>query len=344
MQAAAILLFSYVSFINCYDWVDGPSDTPDPCPGLYCGRTDRGVDNNSTEDGLRYSACGPCERGWRVINPGKSSICQKCADPIVLYDKLYLGFVVLFTLLSHWLAIDFTAKRNKFTREILILHSSALVEVLLAALVTLALSQPVGELSITSCSVTSFSDWYALLYNPQPNYEETLHCTHEVVYPLYSIVFVFYAFSLLFMIILRPFLSSKFLPGRGRNAIYAALYFFPIFALIHGVLGGIIYYSYPYIIIITSLVSCAAHYAFKLDQSVKSLVRTSLTDIRNLVIIAGHWALHAYGIVAVTELKEPSLHLSLIGLVPLPAVFYILTARFSDPARIQSREGRTERM
>ena len=139
--------------------------------------------------------------------------------------------------------------------------------------------------------------------NKPINYQETLHCTHEVVYPLYSIVFVFYAFSLLFMIILRPFLSSKFLPGRGRNAIYAALYFFPIFALIHGVLGGIIYYSYPYIIIITSLVSCAAHYAFKLDQSVKSLVRTSLTDIRNLVIIAGHWALHAYGIVAVTELK-----------------------------------------
>ena len=49
MLAKSILLVSYVSFINCYDWVDGPSDTPDPCPGLYCGRTDRGVDNNSTE-------------------------------------------------------------------------------------------------------------------------------------------------------------------------------------------------------------------------------------------------------------------------------------------------------
>ena len=39
-----------------------------------------------------------------------------------------------------------------------------------------------------------------------------------------------------------------------------------------------LYYNYPYVIIITSLMSCAAHYAFKLDQSIKSLLVTSLTD------------------------------------------------------------------
>ena len=33
-------------------------------------------------------------------------------------------------------------------------------------------------------------------------------------------------------------------------------------------------------------------------------------------------------------LQEPRLHLSLISLVPLPALFYVLTARFTDPARI----------
>ena len=42
----------------------------------------------------------------------------------------------------------------------------------------------------------------------------------------------------------------------------------------------------------------------------------------------GHWALHAYGILAITELRQLSLHLSLLTLVPLPALFYILTARF----------------
>jgi len=271
------------------------------------------------------------------MHPGKSSVCQKCEDDIVLYDKLYLGFIVLFTLLAHWVAIDHTASSpRRFGLDILTCHVSALVEVALAALVTLVLSQPYGEFRLTSCSVTRFSDWYTLLYNPRPNYEDKLYCTHEAVYPLYSIVFIFYAFSLVFMILFRPFLSSKFLPRRGRNAIYAALYFFPIFALIHGLLGGIIYYSFPYIVIITSLVSCAAHYAFKLDQSIKSLTVSSLTDLRNLVILAGHWGLHAYGIVAVTEVKDPSLHLSLIGLVPLPALFYVLTARFTDPARIQT--------
>jgi hypothetical protein len=93
----------------------------------------------------------------------------------------------------------------------------------------------------------------------------------------------------------------------------------------HGVLGEVFYYSYSYIIILGSIVSYAAHYAFKLDQSVKSLLLTSGTDTRNLVILLWHWGLHAYGIVAVTELKQMSLHLFLIGLVPIPALFYILT-------------------
>ena len=44
----------------------------------------------------------------------------------------------------------------------------------------------------------------------------------------------------------------------------------------------------------------------------------------------GHWALHAYGILAITEVRQFSIHLSLLTLVPLPALFYILTARFGQ--------------
>ena len=36
------------------------------------------------------------------------------------------------------------------------------------------------------------------------------------------------------------------------------------------------------------------------------------------------------------HLQEPSLHLPLLGLVPVPAIFYILTARFTAPERINS--------
>merc|ERR1711874_699139 len=153
---------------------------------------------------------------------------------------------------------------------------------------------------------------------------------------LYTTVFIFYSISVLLMLLVRPCLASKFLPARGRNAVYAALYFFPLLALIHGVQGGQEYYRYPYIVIILSIVSCAAHYAFKLNQSWKALLLSSVTDTRNAVILIGHWALHAYGIVAVTQLKDPSLPLPLICLVPVPALFYILTARFTDPARINS--------
>lgn len=322
-------------FVSPYQWTDGVSDTLVPCPGLYCGRVDNWLTSNISQT-ERFSECGPCPRGWRVFNPGQSALCEPCTKSPVLYDWLYLGFVVLFTLLSHWVAIDFTAKRDKFTKEVLILHSCALLEVVIAALVTLVMSHPVGQFTLHSCGVNKLSDWYTLLHNPFPNYEKVLYCTQEAVYPLYSIVFIFYGLCLLGLVLVRPWLASKFLPGRGRNATYSAFYFLPIFCLAHGVLGGIIYFSYPYIVILVSLVSCAAHYAFQLNQSVKSLVIRSLTDSRNLVILLGHWALHAYGILAVTELKKLTLHLSLLALVPVPTVFYVLTARFTDPARINS--------
>ena len=57
-------------------------------------------------------------------------------------------------------------------------------------------------------------------------------------------------------------------------------------------------------------------------------------DVRNFVIMIGHWGLHAYGIIAITELTKPALHGSLCALVPLPALFYVLTSRFSEPSTI----------
>lgn len=211
-----------------------------------------------------------------------------------------------------------------------------MLEVTLSAILTLLLAEPRWQFTLSACQVNGLADWYPLLHNPSPNYGPALHCTHETVYPRFSIVFVFYGLCLVSMLVLRPFLASKLLPHRGRNSIYAALYFLPTLAAIHMSLGGVVYYSYPYITLLASLVSCAAHFAFKLDQSLRSLVVSSFTDSRNLTILVGHWALHAYGILAITELRQLSLHLSLLGLVPTPALFYVLTARFTDPARINN--------
>lgn len=53
-------------------------------------------------------------------------------------------------------------------------------------------------------------------------------------------VFIFYAFGILIMLLLRPLIARKFLPKQGKFSIYAALYFFPIFALFHAIGGGLI--------------------------------------------------------------------------------------------------------
>lgn len=167
-------------------------------------------------------------------------------------------------------------------------------------------------------------------------------------------VFIFYAIAAAIMLMVRPWFIGKY--ARGKLSIYAALYFFPILALSQAVLGGIICkseiyialtgkyhnelffffldYTFPYIVIISSLISSATHFAYKVDQSMASLVVSTFTDLRNFVILIAHWLFHAYGIIAVTELKDPVFHWSLMALVPCPTIFYILTAKFTDPSKL----------
>jgi hypothetical protein len=87
------------------------------------------------------------------------------------------------------------------------------------------------------------------------------------------------------MICIRPLLSSKFLPGRGRSAIYAALYFLPILSVVHAVGGGLIHAAYPYIVLIMSVISSATHFAYKLDQSAKSLILGCFKETRFSIIL-----------------------------------------------------------
>ena len=58
--------------------------------------------------------------------------------------------------------------------------------------------------------------------------------------PRYTIVMVFYALSLVFMLLLRPWLSAKFVQEKGTASIYAALYFFPLLTIGQAILGGIL--------------------------------------------------------------------------------------------------------
>lgn len=293
------------------------------CPGLYCGRS-------PTADG-NWSSCGACPRGYRTNH---SWACVPCMGEPNFYDWLYMGFMAMLPLVLHWLSIDMAVKRRSFTKGVLFLHFSAVVETATAAVLTVVIVEPRWTFRIQSCPVKRLSDWYTMLHNPNPGYEHTLHCTHEAVYPLYTIMLIYYALCLVMLLLVRPILASKFLPVRGQTSIYAAMYFLPILTVTHAVCGGLLYYSFPYITIILSVLSSAAHFAFQLDQSMGSLIATTLFDVRNLVILIGHWALHAYGIVAITELRNLPFHSGLIALAPLPAVFYVLTARFTDPNKL----------
>lgn len=167
------------------------------------------------------------------------------------------------------------------------LYLSAVVEVSLSALLSILLSEPMFSFKIFSCGVTSISDFYTFLFNPSPNYEKTLICTQERVYPLQTMILGFYLFCVTFMLLLRPFVNDK-CKSNIKNcslAVYYALYAFPVLAMIHALAGGLIYFAFPYLSIIISCSFNAGHFAMKLDQSTKSLLLTSVTEFRNVIII-----------------------------------------------------------
>ncbi|XP_063222180.1 JNK1/MAPK8-associated membrane protein-like [Bacillus rossius redtenbacheri] len=215
-----------LKFIGC----DGAArQSQRTCPGLYCGR-------HLMEDG-NWSECGACPRGYRT---NSSSICVRCEDSPEFYDWLYLGFMVIIALVMHWFCIDLAAMGRSLCTEVVVLHLSALVETAGAATLTLLMSDPWGSLQVRSCRTQRLSDWYTLLKNPSPNYGRVLHCTQEAVYPLYTMIFIFYALSIVLMLLIRPWLVARLLPTYGKMSIYSALYFFPTLALIQAVFGGLI--------------------------------------------------------------------------------------------------------
>ncbi|CAG5128076.1 unnamed protein product [Candidula unifasciata] len=288
----------------------------DICPGRYCGRMP-----GETQCGVTL-----CQR-LHARFPVCLSEVRWCSH--IFYDWLYLGFMALVSLVLHWGFIDLIVPAQKV---ILLLHLSAFVETVLAGWLTLFLSDPVGQMKIRSCPVKQFSDWYTLFFNPSPDYYNTIYCTQEIVYPLYTVVMIYYTLCLVFMMLLRPFISYKFAACQGSRSIYAALYFLPILILVHSVLAGVIYYAFPYIIVVVSIITSACHLATEENQKMKDLIKQNFTNVRNLMILLGHWALHAYGIIAITQLTQPVFHASLIAFVPFPTIFYIVTVRFTDPS------------
>uniref|UniRef100_A0A674N1B8 Jnk1/mapk8 associated membrane protein n=1 Tax=Takifugu rubripes TaxID=31033 RepID=A0A674N1B8_TAKRU len=146
------------------------------CPGLYC--------DNSFNFGTIFSyllcvSFEVCPRGERT---NLQKICERCTESPELYDWLYLGFMAMLPLVLHWFFIEWYS--GKKSSSALLQHVTAMLECSVSAVITLLVTEPVGTLGIRSCRVQMLSDWYTMLYNPSPDYVNTLHCTQEAVYPL----------------------------------------------------------------------------------------------------------------------------------------------------------------
>lgn len=80
-------------------------------------------------------SCGKCPRGWRVSN-NTHSICQECDESPSMYDWFYLAFHAILVLVLHFFFIDMYAPRRSFTKDVIVCHLSAVVEVTVSSVLS----------------------------------------------------------------------------------------------------------------------------------------------------------------------------------------------------------------
>ncbi|EDO44415.1 predicted protein [Nematostella vectensis] len=287
------------------------------CPGQYCGRVQ---DRNG-----KFGKCQACPRGYRSYG----DLCVKCTKSLRLHDWLYLGFIILTVIVLHWFFIDYFVQRVR--QNMILLFVSSVIETTLAAIFTLLVNEPKGTLNLTACWTERLSDWYTVFFNPKPDYVNTIHCTNEAVYPLYTIVLTFHAIAVTMLILIRPVLSHRMCAGSGLSSIYAAMYFLPVLAAVHALLGGLLYYSYPYITLVVSVISTAV----VLSKNKITNIRQLMGSKRHISIVFGHWLINAYGLLAVTEVTQPSVHGPMFLLVTTPVLFYLATSSLTEPNKFK---------
>lgn len=94
------------------------------------------------------------------------------------------------------------------------------------------------------------ADWYPALVNPNVH-GEVQHCANEVVFPLMTFPLLFLAYRAALVVVFRlplwATLRQRTLVSDAQNA----LVLFPLAAILHVVGGGLLYYAYPYVVLIS---------------------------------------------------------------------------------------------
>lgn len=211
--------------------------------------------------------------------------------------------------------------------KVTILYICVVIETVLSAIITLLLFTPKWKLNLLVCNGKKVKDFYAI-FSSRAKYEgKTIYCNYEVVYPRYTIILTYYAISVLILLIFRPAVSK--IIGSCSRPTYASLFIAPSLIIIHSLLAGVIYYTFPYILAVLAVVFNAIHLSSYPVQTWKKLIVDSIKP-RNLILILADSSLLAFSVCAITELTDFKTHLPFLLLAPLPAVLYILTAPLTD--------------
>jgi len=303
----------------CYDTeacVDTFRGYVPSCAGPYCGRI-YDVGNGTVSD----DECVGCPAGFKT----DGWVCLQCADTDDrAYAWFYISFVLALTLVGHVAAVIIADPEFEFGTMMVASIVCTVVEIVLAAVVTVLVLHPGGEFRIAFCSVDRLADFYTALHNPPDAY-----CATEAAYPLYSAPLLFYGVSAILVLLVRLPVTAlvhdedheiAFLP------IYIALYYFPVAALVWLIFGGLIYYSFPVII----LLGCVM-----VDPVVFNSLEEAMED----------WPLHVGGFVARYLLMTYAVfailsraatwygaYLAIGFLAPLvPTALYFVTLKFTKP-------------
>ncbi|OON17997.1 hypothetical protein X801_06157 [Opisthorchis viverrini] len=347
------------------------------CAGTYCGHIENGTE------------CGSCPWGTRVdVNDNRDSLCSVCTITPSLHGWMYLGFTVmmpmsfLFNFPSSPLQSPVThstcpnnpesssGNRNMSTAIVqppLLLQDQSscgnpvrtckylswgLVYFALhclSAFVSILLFPPLGSLNLYSCVPQKLEDFYApflIVYG----------CPSEVVFPYLSLPLVYFAFSIfgcvLFYVAILLTPSGSVDLSKWLRVTHLSLYAYPVLGLVVFIFGGVLYYSYPYVILILAVIHSVYRFPAIFDYCAPTTNGSVLPVCHPLVVIRSLFCV-----------PEPALALTLLvslfcfgySLISLdistvwvlvftfvPFLFYLLTLPFTHPFATSDGEERLQ--
>eukprot|EP00045_Choanoeca_perplexa_P007724 m.71061 g.71061 ORF g.71061 m.71061 type:complete len:332 (-) comp14187_c0_seq14:85-1080(-) len=308
------------------------------CPGSYCGR-DVPKDYNGSLEAIK---CGLCPRGER----SDGFICNFCDDNLDNYSILILLLyiiVVAYPIAAMSLRA-YGAQAKKDQRKLLL---TLAFELTLAIIATLLSIEPLGSFRIRSCGVDRVRDWYPVFYNPQPGGGDILHCANEAVFPLLSFVPLFDAYYAMTIATCRlgiglwlPSHPQASTLGLRRGALLS-LVALPAHAAVHVILGGLLFYSLPYLLMTLYLMIFIVQVA-QLSAGDHRWSREPLQEATNIPLfsmLTVQTSLYCLVVLCLEALRQSyqAHHLAhLVWVILGPAildVFYYFTERFTIPTR-----------